>query len=436
MKKHNYDVLIIGSGIAGLYCALNLRDDLNIALVTKKGLKDSNSYLAQGGIATARDNEDIPYHIEDTLKAGQYHNDVEAVKTLVEESRGNIDKLLELEVAFDTVEGELVYTKEAAHSSHRIVHFKDETGKAVIEGLCRALKNKTNITVFENTTLVDFLVKDNTCCGGVFVSSDNDNFVINAKKIALATGGIGGLFKNSTNQRHVKGDGIYFALKYNIALKDCEYIQIHPTALHEDTEDSRRFLISESLRGEGGKLLNINGEPFVDELLPRDKVSKEILKEMKRTNSEFVYLNMTALDAEYLIHRFPAIYRKCLSIGIDITKDYIPVSPAQHYFMGGIKVNLFSETSMKNLFALGEVSCTGVHGANRLASNSLLEGLVFSRKAAQKINEEIDNVPLVALDDIPHEISIKEYNKIEQETLNNFFKEKVGFLSDELVNNR
>lgn len=436
MKKLNFDVLIIGSGIAGLYCALNLKDDIKIALITKKGLKDSNSYLAQGGIATARNDEDIPYHIEDTLKAGQYHNDVEAVKTLVEESRENIDKLLELEVAFDTIEGELVYTKEAAHSNHRIVHFKDETGKAVVDGLCKVLKNKHNITVFENTTLVDLLVEDNTCYGGVLVSSDNTTFVVNAKKVVLATGGIGGLFKNSTNQRHVKGDGIYLALKYNIALKDCEYIQIHPTALHEDSEDSRRFLISESLRGEGGKLLNINGEPFVNELLPRDKVSQEIFKEMKRTNSEFVYLNMTSLDPQYLIHRFPAIYKKCLSIGIDITKDYIPVSPAQHYFMGGIKVNLFSETSMKNLFALGEVSCTGVHGANRLASNSLLEGLVFSKRAAEKINKEIDATPLVVLDNISQDVDLAEYTKKQKETLKNFFEEKVGFFSDELVNNR
>lgn len=435
MKKLNFDVLIIGSGIAGLYCALNLRDDLNIALVTKKGLTDSNSYLAQGGIATARDNEDIPYHIEDTLKAGQYHNDFKAVKTLVEESRENIDKLLELEVAFDTVEGELVYTKEAAHSNHRIVHFKDETGKSVVDGLCRVLKKKTNVTVFENTTLVDLLIKDNDCHGGILVSSDNTTFVINSKKIVLATGGIGGLFKNSTNQRHVKGDGINLALKHDIVLKDCEYIQIHPTALHEDSENSRRFLISESLRGEGGKLLNINGESFVNELLPRDKVSQEILKEMKQTNSDFVYLDMTALDAQYLTHRFPAIYKKCRSIGIDITKDYIPVSPAQHYFMGGIKVNLFSETSKKNLFALGEVSCTGVHGANRLASNSLLEGLVFSRRAALKINDEIDTTPLVVLDNIPDNIDLQEYNQKQTETLKNFFKEKVGFLSDELVNN-
>lgn len=435
MKKFNFDVLIIGSGIAGLYCALNLRDDLSIALVTKKTLTDSNSYLAQGGIATARDNEDIPYHIEDTLRAGQYHNNVEAVKTLVEESRENIDKLLELEVAFDTVEGELVYTKEAAHSNHRIVHFKDETGKSVVDGLCKVLKKKTNITVFEDTTLVDLLVKDATCYGGILVSSGGNTFTINSKKVVLATGGIGGLFKNSTNQRHVKGDGIYLALKYNIALKDCEYIQVHPTALHENSEDNRRFLISESLRGEGGKLLNINDESFVDELLPRDKVSQEILKEMKRTNSEFVYLNMTNLDAQYLIHRFPAIYKKCLSIGIDITKDYIPVSPAQHYFMGGINVNLYSESSMENLFALGEVSCTGVHGANRLASNSLLEGLVFSRRAAQKINDEIDTAPLVVLDNIPESINLKEYNQKQTETLKDFFKEKVGFLSDELVNN-
>jgi L-aspartate oxidase len=432
--EENYDVLIVGSGVAGLYCALNLSKDLKILIITKKLLRESNTYLAQGGIATAKDDADVITHIEDTLKAGQYENDLEAVTTLINESRENIKNIIDFGVTLDKLQGELIYTKEAAHSQNRIVHFQDQTGKAVVDGLEKALKNYKNITLLEKSTLVDLITDDNKCLGGIIIQK-NKTLKINSKVTVLATGGVGGLFKNSTNQRHIKGDGLYIALKHQIKLKDLKYIQFHPTAFYERETSGRRFLISESLRGEGGKLLNINGEPFVDELLPRNMLSEEIFKEMKNSGSEFVYLDMTAINGDYLRTRFPSIYKKCLSRGIDITKDYIPVSPAQHYFMGGIKVDLNARTSMDNLFAVGEIGCTGVHGANRLASNSLLEGLVYSKRAANKINDSISSIDLVPKTYTTDVMTLDQYNSLEEKILINFFKEKVGYIKDELVNN-
>lgn len=230
--------------------------------------------------------------------------------------------------------------------------------------------------------------KNNKCVGGVLIK-DGETIEISAKAVVLATGGIGGLFKKSTNQRELTGDGVAIAIKNGIKLKDVDYIQFHPTVLHKGKENERRFLISESLRGEGAKLYNSKGERFVDELLPRDEVTDIIEKELKKTGDECVYLDITSLDSEYIKSRFPSIYKECLKFGIDITKDRIPVSPAQHYYMGGIAVDLNGQTSMENLYALGETACTGVHGKNRLASNSLLEGLVFARRAADLINETI-----------------------------------------------
>lgn len=386
-----YDVLIVGTGISGLYTALNLRNDLNILMITKGKIEDTNSYLAQGGISTAKTPSDIPLFIEDTLKAGKNKNSKEAVTILAKESMENIKELVKLGVEFDSTNGNFTFTREGAHSINRIVHVKDQTGKAVAQTLIERVKERSNITLLEGATLIDILSKDNTCYGGIVVK-DSKQMNIHAKSVILATGGIGGLFINSTNQRALTGDSISIALKHNIVLKDLEYIQIHPTAFYEENSSTRRFLISEALRGEGAKLININGERFVDELLPRDVVSKAIFEEMKKTNSKFVYLDISFLDSDYLINRFPAIYENCLDKGVDITKEPIPVSPAQHYFMGGIETDLNSCTSMKHLYAVGETSCTGVHGANRLASNSILEALVFSKRASNSINNSIDNI--------------------------------------------
>lgn len=398
MKNNYVDVLIVGSGVAGLYCALNLRNDLDIMVVSKDKLDCTNTYLAQGGISVARNKDDVPFFLEDTLKAGQYKNDLQAVKVLTRESIENVDYLVSLGLDIDKDEdGNWDYTKEGAHCVNRIVHTQDNTGENVAKTLIKNAVSRDNIRISEDTFLVDIIEKNNKCIGGILLK-DDEQINVFAKCVILACGGIGGLYKNSTSQRILRGDGLAVALRHNIELKDINYIQIHPTAFYDESDDERRFLISESVRGEGGKLYNINGERFIDELLPRDVVSKAIFKEMKKTNSKYVYLDVSFLDSDYLKNRFSTIYNKCLEKGTDITKKPIKVSPAQHYFMGGIKVNLNSETSMENLYAVGETACTGIHGANRLASNSLLEGLVFSKRAANVINNKIDNLNLSKID--------------------------------------
>ncbi|MBI6038200.1 L-aspartate oxidase [Clostridium perfringens] len=392
--KRVADVLIVGSGVAGLYASLNLRDDLEIIMVSKKSVNLCNSSLAQGGIAVARGKEDFQSFIEDTLKAGKYENNIDSVKVLVEESMDNIDKLMDLGANFEKDENGVLFTKEGAHEINRIVYHKDITGKHVEDILLENVKRRKNIKIIEECEMVDIYHRDNRCIGALF-NKEGETLSIYAKVVILATGGIGGLFKKSTNERIITGDSIGVAIRNNIEIKDLSYIQIHPTAFFSKKSEEKRFLISESVRGEGGKLLNCNGERFVDELLPRDIVSKKIYEEMKKTNSNNVFLDVSFMEKSFLQKRFPNIYNKCLEEGIDISKEPIPVAPAQHYFMGGIKVDLNGKTSMENLYAFGETSCTGVHGANRLASNSLLEALVFSRRGALEINSYIDDLELI-----------------------------------------
>lgn len=392
--KRVADVLIVGSGVAGLYTALNLREDLEIIMVSKKLVNLCNSSLAQGGIAVARGKEDFQSFIEDTLKAGRYENNIDSVRVLVEESMDNINKLIDLGANFEKDENGVLFTKEGAHEINRIVYHKDITGKHVEDILLENVKRRKNIKIIEECEMVDIYHRDNRCIGALF-NKDGENSSIYAKVVILATGGIGGLFKKSTNERIITGDSIGVAIRNNIEIKDLSYIQIHPTAFFSKKSEEKRFLISESVRGEGGKLINCNGERFVDELLPRDIVAKKIYEEMKKTDSYNVFLDVSFMEKSFLKKRFPNIYNKCLEEGIDISKEPIPVAPAQHYFMGGIKVDLNGKTSMKNLYAFGETSCTGVHGANRLASNSLLEALVFSRRGALEINSYIDNLELI-----------------------------------------
>ncbi|MDM0491726.1 L-aspartate oxidase [Clostridium perfringens] len=392
--KRVADVLIVGSGVAGLYASLNLRDDLEIIMVSKKSVNLCNSSLAQGGIAVARGKEDFQSFIEDTLKAGKYENNIDSVRVLVEESMDNINKLMDLGADFEKDENGVLFTKEGAHEINRIVYHKDITGKHVEDILLENVKRRKNIKIIEECEMVDIYHRDNKCIGALF-NKEGENLSIYAKVVILATGGIGGLFKKSTNERIITGDSIGIAIRNNIEIKDLSYIQIHPTTFFSKKSEEKRFLISESVRGEGGKLLNCNGERFVDELLPRDIVSKKIYEEMKKTNSNNVFLDVAFMEKSFLQKRFPNIYNKCLEEGIDISKEPIPVAPAQHYFMGGIKVNLNGKTSMENLYAFGETSCTGVHGANRLASNSLLEALVFSRRGALEINSYIDDLELI-----------------------------------------
>lgn len=392
--KRVADVLIVGSGVAGLYTALNLREDLEIIMVSKKSVNLCNSSLAQGGIAVARGKEDFQSFIEDTLKAGKYENNIDSVRVLVEESMDNINKLMDLGANFEKDENGVLFTKEGAHEINRIVYHKDITGKHVEDILLENVKRRKNVKIIEDCEMVDIYHRDNRCIGGLF-NKDGENLSIYAKVVILATGGIGGLFKKSTNERIITGDSIGIAIRNNIEIKDLSYIQIHPTTFFSKKSEEKRFLISESVRGEGGKLINCNGERFVDELLPRDIVAKKIYEEMKKTNSNNVFLDVSFMEKSFLQNRFPNIYNKCLDEGIDISKEPIPVAPAQHYFMGGIKVDLNGKTSMENLYAFGETSCTGVHGANRLASNSLLEALVFSRRGALEINSYIDDLELI-----------------------------------------
>ena len=430
MENKYVDVLIVGSGVAGLYSALNLRDDLDVMVVSKDKIDCTNTSLAQGGISVARDVNDVPYFIEDTLKAGQYKNDVQAVKVLTKESIENVDSLVALGLDVDKDdEGNWDYTKEGAHCVNRIIHTQDNTGENVEKTLVENVLNRKNIKVYEDTFLVDIIEKNNKCIGAILFK-DNKQINVFAKSVILACGGIGGLYKNSTSQRILKGDGLAVALRHDVELKDINYIQIHPTAFYDESDDERRFLISESVRGEGGKLYNINGERFVDELQPRDVVSQAIFKEMEKTNSPYVLLDISFLDENYLKNRFSTIYNKCLEKGTDITKEPIKVSPAQHYFMGGIKVNLDSETSMENLYAVGETACTGIHGANRLASNSLLEGLVFSKRAANLINHKIDTFNLTKIDIDRIYKSQKEIEEDNRILVVNAIKEKGGVIDD------
>lgn len=430
MENKYVDVLVVGSGVAGLYCALNLRQDLDVMVISKDKIDCTNTSLAQGGISVARDLDDVPFFTEDTLKAGKYKNNIQAVNVLTKESIENVDYLVSLGLNVDKDEdGNWDYTKEGAHCVNRIIHTQDNTGENVEKTLVKNSFQRKNIRISEDTFLVDIIERNNKCIGAILLK-DKEQINVFAKFVVLACGGIGGLYKNSTSQRILRGDGLAVALRHEIELKDINYIQIHPTAFYDESGDERRFLISESVRGEGGKLYNINGERFVDELQPRDVVSDAIFNEMKKTNTPYVYLDISFLNEEYLKNRFSTIYNKCLEKGTDITKGPIKVSPAQHYFMGGIKVDLNSKTSMKNLYAVGETACTGIHGANRLASNSLLEGLVFSKRAAKDINENIDQFNLTKVNIDEMYTSREEIEEENKRIVVNAIKDKGGVIDD------
>lgn len=378
------DILIVGSGVSGLYCALNLPSDKKIIIVTKSDALDNDSYLAQGGICVLRDEEDYDSFYEDTMRAGHYENNPDSVDIMIRSSRSVINDLESFGVRFAKSGGDFSYTREGSHSKSRILFHEDETGKEITSHLLWEVRTRKNITLIERFTMVDLICNGNSCHGIIGHDEAGNYDCICADYTVLATGGIGGLFVHSTNFRHLTGDSLALALKYGIRLSHIDYIQIHPTALYTQ-KPGRAFLISESVRGEGGVLLNSKGERFVDELLPRDVVTEAILSEMKKEGSRHVWLSFAAIPEERIKFHFPNIYRHCLEEGYDITKESIPVVPSQHYFMGGIDVDRYSKTSMERLYAVGETACNGVHGRNRLASNSLLESLVFARRAAGHI---------------------------------------------------
>ena len=378
------DILIVGSGIAGLFCALKLPTDKNIIIVTKDDAPKSDSFLAQGGVCVLRDENDYDSFYEDTMRAGHYENDPNSVDIMIKSSREVIGELVSFGVAFARDGEEFAYTKEGAHSKPRILFYEDETGKEITSRLLDAVRSRSNITLIEHYTMVDLICEENSCYGIIGHDGKGEYSSIIADYTVLATGGIGGLFSHSTNYSHLTGDSIALSLKYGIKLKHIDYIQIHPTALYTK-KGGRKFLISESVRGEGAVLINSNGERFVNELLPRDVVAKAIYAEMEKEGTEYVRLSLAAIPEEKIKTRFPNIYQHCLKEGYDVTKEPIPVVPSQHYFMGGIEVDGNSKTSMARLYAVGETACNGVHGKNRLASNSLLESLVFAKRAASHI---------------------------------------------------
>ena len=377
-----YDVIIVGTGAAGLYCALMLPERKKILMLTKQEADLSDSFLAQGGICMLRGEDDYKDYFEDTMRAGHYENNERAVDLMIRSSNDIIRDLVFRKVDFArTADGELDFTREGAHSRPRILFHKDITGKEITSTLLKQVLTKENIEIREHMTMVDLIEKDNICGGVVAMDEENHVYPIRSQYVVLACGGIGGLYQNSTNYPHIAGDGLGIAMKHQVEVEHLDYIQIHPTTLFSRSK-GRRFLISESVRGEGALLYDKNGQRFTNELQPRDIVSQAIFAQMEKDGTEFVLEDMRPLGEKTIREHFPNIYQHCIEEGFDPIKEPIPVVPAQHYFMGGIKVDLSSRTSMKGLYACGETSCNGVHGKNRLASNSLLESLVFARRAA------------------------------------------------------
>ncbi len=379
------DVVIAGVGVAGLFTAIHLPMDTKVLMICKEDMESCDSMLAQGGICVLRDAGDYDSFFEDTMRAGHYENRKESVDIMIRSSRNVIEQLLDFGVRFNKNEdGSLMYTREGAHSKPRICFHDDITGKEITETLQRYVKTLPNVEIMEYTVMEDIMVKDGKCTGLTAKDRGGNTLHIYAKDTVLATGGIGGLYEHSTNFPSLTGDALEVAKEHNVELEHLDYVQIHPTSLYTEHE-GRSFLISESARGEGAILLNSKGQRFTDELQPRDVVSKAIHAEMEKEGSRHVWLSFENVPQDTIMNHFPNIYQTCLEEGYDITKEPIPVVPAQHYFMGGIHVDADSCTTMQHLYAVGETSCNGVHGKNRLASNSLLESLVFGQRAAEKI---------------------------------------------------
>ena len=388
-KENNLqaDVVIVGTGVGGCFSALNLSEDLSIIMITKSDLESSDSFLAQVGICVLHDDDDYDSYFEDTMRAGHYENRKESVDIMIRGSQDVIHDLIGYSVDFAKEDGKLLYTREGAHSRPRILFHEDITGKEITSKLLAQIKTRKNIQIMEYTTMTDILISQGACAGIEAETSDHKKIYIHADQTIFASGGIGGRYKHSTNFPHLTGDAIDIAKKHGIRLEHLDYVQIHPTTLYSK-KPGRRFLISESVRGEGALLYDKNGNRFIDELLPRDVVTKAIQEQMKKDGTDHVWLSLEKIPKEIILSHFPNIYQHCLEEGYDATKEWIPVVPAQHYFMGGIWVDSDSHTSMPNLYAVGETSCNGVHGKNRLASNSLLESLVFAKRAARKIMSE------------------------------------------------
>jgi L-aspartate oxidase len=418
------DILIVGSGCSGLYAALNLPRERKITVISKSDLETNDSYLAQGGMCVLKDESDYSGYFEDTMRAGHFENDPESVDIMIHSSQGVLHDLLDAGVVFARKkDGSLDYTREGCHREKRIVYHEDITGKEITSHLLERVKMLDNVTLVENATLVDIICQGNSCFGGVVRISEETKSSCGGRETAaagtmaastcletveadytiLATGGVGGLYQHSTNYKHLTGDAFAIALMHGIAMKDINYVQIHPTTLYSEKKEDRSFLISESVRGEGAKLYDKNMERFTDELLPRDKLTEAIHRQMEKDGTAFVWEDLRPIGEEQLNAHFPNIVKHCAENGYDVTRECIPVVPAQHYYMGGIRVDHQSKTSMDRLYAVGETACNGVHGRNRLASNSLLESMVFAKRAAEDMTEKYsaavpDQTVLAAVD--------------------------------------
>jgi len=402
-----YDYIIVGSGIAGLYDALLLQEVGSVLILTKGSIDECNTKHAQGGIAAAISSLDSPeLHSKDTIAAGAGLCDPEAVRILTEEAADRISDLVKLGVPFDTVDGEIALTKEAAHSVPRILHAGgDATGERIEVTLSNAARASKRITIFEYFLVTEILVRDGKVQGVTALDLHSGSMEeFGCSFLILSTGGIGRLFRITTNPDIATGDGVALAYRAGAEIIDMEFFQFHPTALR--LPGVPLFLISEAVRGEGGILRNIKGERFMlkyspqGDLAPRDVVARGIVAEMKATGTDRVYLDVTHLPGRLLSARFPKIYRFCLEHGLDITISLIPVVPAAHYIMGGVRTNYWGETNISGLFASGEVASTGVHGANRLASNSLLEVLVFGKRIVERTRKGEANTTALAKNDV------------------------------------
>ncbi|WP_025700112.1 L-aspartate oxidase, partial [Paenibacillus durus] len=385
------DCIVIGSGIAGLFTAIKASEDRRVVMITKKSLMESNTRYAQGGIAAVIAEDDSPlYHRQDTLMAGAGLCSSAAVDALVNEGPYGVRELIRLGTLFDKENGVLALTQEGAHSHRRILHANgDATGYEIVRALVQQVLEHHNIEVWDDHYVIDLVTEDGECVGALVQKPNGERLFLKGAATVLCSGGAGQLYRYTTNPEIATGDGVAIAYRAGAHIRDMEFIQFHPTAL--SYPGAPRFLISEAVRGEGAVLRNIRGERFMEryhellELAPRDIVARAIVSEMEETKSTFVYLDITHESAEMVKRRFPTIYETCIGYGLDITSDWIPVAPAAHYMMGGIKTDLNGESSVPRLFACGEVSSTGVHGANRLASNSLSEAVVFGQRIVERI---------------------------------------------------
>ncbi|GAB4541771.1 MAG: L-aspartate oxidase [Thermodesulfovibrionia bacterium] len=430
------DFLVIGGGVAGLRAAIELAPHGNVIVLTKAEPTESSTGYAQGGVAVALSDEDeVGIHYEDTIRAGDGLCNEDAVKILVEEGPRYILELISWGAEFDRKGSKLAFTREAAHSRKRILHCHgDSTGKEIERVLINKVRTFPSVKRYVFAFTIDLIVVDNRCIGATVLRGE-EMVNIYAKAVILATGGAGQIFARTTNPAISTGDGMAIAYRAGAVLTDMEFIQFHPTTLYHPS--APQFLLSEAMRGEGAVIRNINGEQFMPryhemaDLAPRDIVSRAIISEMVRTQSRHVYLDLRHLNKDFIKERFPRIYSTCLQFDIDITEDLIPVSPAAHYFMGGVRTGLDGATDIKGLFAAGEVACTGVHGANRLASNSLLEGIVYGaragRSALKHLKDEVDDTPLSEDDKKAVSLSTSDMEKV-RNLLRRVMWDRVGII--------